>query len=236
MQNMFAGASAFNQDVSLWNIEGLVGLSALSGFAANSALSTYHYNALLFAWSKQQVLSGLTLTVAPTKYGGCEVNAGQGILGHMILSALPSPVWKLVDGGMDPCPINGTLSYTPPQSAGSADMVVVTLTLSSLGNVVTSGWDGAGLTYTKLFTQNVSEVVEFVDVNGANTGSVMVVIDWIDESDKKSPEIKSLVYTPAEGPAEVVMVSVVFNEPVQAVSGWVQPIPTILMKNFTSNT
>jgi surface protein len=110
MAGMFSGASDFNQSLGMWNISNV---TTMNGMLSNTALTTYNYNELLFGRGKQTTKTNLTLDVAPTQYAGCEVNAGQGILGHGQLSKLPAPAWRLMDGGMEPCAINGHISYNP---------------------------------------------------------------------------------------------------------------------------
>jgi hypothetical protein len=166
MQGMFSGATDFDASLGSWDVSQVMNMA---GILSNTALTTFNYNDILFQRGKQLLQPNLTLDVSPTQYGGCEVNAGQGILGHSQLSKLPIPARKLMDGGMEPCAIEGSVSYTP-MGPTPANAVVATLTLTSLGSVLTSGRAGNGLTFTKLYTENVSgEVVQFVDVNEANT-------------------------------------------------------------------
>jgi hypothetical protein len=115
---------------------------------------------------------------------------------------------------------------------------VATITLSSLGSIITSGWAGNGLTFTKLYEHNATgEVVVFQDVNEANTGSVIVNIDRIIDTDITPPYAVSVGYTP-DGPTLTtgnVLVSVFISEPIQPLTGWTNLIGNLRVKNFADN-
>ena len=99
MDFMFENASAFNQNLSSWNVENVWGMYEMF---TNSALSTYNYNAILDARSQQNVQSWLNFGAYPTEYGGCEVNAAAGIAGHAALMGTYG--WGIFDGGLAaPC-------------------------------------------------------------------------------------------------------------------------------------
>lgn len=241
MQGMFNGASDFNQSLGSWKLDSVANLANI---LSNTALSTYNYNDTLYRRGRLSEMTGamktgLTLDVAPAQYGGCESNASQGILGHGQLSKLPFPARKLMDGGMEPCAISGSVSYTPAREAGLTNAVTATLTLSAMGSVLSPGWMGQSMTFVKTYTGNVSgEVVQFTDVNEANMGSVVVDIDWIITTDIVAPIATSVVYTPAKEAGMTtgnVLVSVLFSEPVQALTGWVNLIGNLWAKNFAGN-
>jgi hypothetical protein len=112
-------------------------------------------------------MSGVTIAgnqQMPNLSGGIMVgNAGDG---HVRISFLG---------------IDGTLSYSPATPTNQD--VVVTLSLSMTGLVLSPGWSSAGnrRTYTKTYTSNITgDVVLFQDLDG-NTGSVVVNINWIDK-------------------------------------------------------
>jgi surface protein len=98
--DMFNGASSFNQDISMWNLAGLLASSS-ANMLLNTALSVYNYNELLDKWSQQTTMTTKqTITVSPTKYGGCEENAQAGIEGKM---RLLNKSWTITDGGVLLC-------------------------------------------------------------------------------------------------------------------------------------
>jgi surface protein len=107
MQGMFQNASSFDQDLSAWKPVKVATKNGFSNFLFNTALSVYHYNALLGAWAQQEVQQGLTFTASPSWYGGCEVgNAQLGIDGHNFLTttvANGGKSWTITDGGLDAC-------------------------------------------------------------------------------------------------------------------------------------
>jgi surface protein len=104
MSGMFAGASSFDQDISMWMPQG-ISLNGFTNFLSEVKLSTFHYNALLSAWSQ---LTGL-VTAQPfnggkSQYGGCVANAQDGIDGRILLQtgvAQGGKVWVITDGGLD---------------------------------------------------------------------------------------------------------------------------------------
>jgi hypothetical protein len=109
MQNMFYGASAFNQDLSSWNIKSIAGVN-LQNFLYNTNLSTFNYNTLLSVWSKNaEVKSSIrSFNVSPAQYGGCPAlvsNAAAGIDGKAVLTgsiASGGKYWDITDGGAAP--------------------------------------------------------------------------------------------------------------------------------------
>ncbi|MDR2541175.1 MAG: hypothetical protein LBD11_05420 [Candidatus Peribacteria bacterium] len=141
----------------------------------------------------------------PTQYGGCLVNAQDGVNGR---ATLQSKGWTIDDGGLADCAITGMLTYNP-SSATNQD-VLATLTLNMTGSVMLSGWTTVNATtFTKLYTGNVSgEVVNFESVYGY-TGVSFVIISRID---KTLPEITNLTYTPDTATSGNVEVSITLNE------------------------
>jgi surface protein len=109
MQGMFNGATSFDQDLSAWDVSKVIAAN-FTNMLQNTALSVYHYNALLDSWSKQNVIkNATTVTRAPLKYGGCEVNAQAGIEGHMRLvqsTTEGGKGWTLTDGGLKMCDVS----------------------------------------------------------------------------------------------------------------------------------
>ena len=150
----------------------------------------------------------------PTQYGGCEINALAGIAGRA--SLLGTGNWNITDGGLLGCAITGSLSYSP--SAPTSGNVTATLTLNMTGTVTSTGWTMVdAITYTKVYSVNTTEPVNFTSVYGF-TGSAMVVITRID---KDAPYATSVVYNPSSNTNGDVEVTLTINEAVQAISGWV---------------
>lgn len=64
---MFSNATSFDQDISGWDVTGSTNMSSMLN---NSGLSIANYDALLTAWAKQDVSSGITLGVTGLQYCG----------------------------------------------------------------------------------------------------------------------------------------------------------------------
>ena len=94
MGNMFYGATNFNQDLSAWDVSQVTDMTLMFNGAG---LSTYNYNSILDAWSKQAVQTSVSLGASPTQYGGCELNGPIGIAGRNKLMSEKS--WTITDGG-----------------------------------------------------------------------------------------------------------------------------------------
>jgi surface protein len=100
MQNMFYGASAFNQDLSSWNIKTV---GNLGSFLTDTNLSTYNYNALLAGWaSNPEVKPTITFGASPAQYGGCPTEVSNALAGSGGRATLVAKSWGITDGGAAP--------------------------------------------------------------------------------------------------------------------------------------
>ena len=91
MRYMFNSASAFNQDIGTWDVRLVNEMDQMFTF---SALSTVNYDALLFAWSKQNVKEGVALSVGRTHYSANSQAARD------ILTSAPNN-WTITDSRID---------------------------------------------------------------------------------------------------------------------------------------
>ncbi|MDD2537711.1 MAG: BspA family leucine-rich repeat surface protein, partial [Candidatus Absconditabacteria bacterium] len=136
MQEMFYGATNFDQDLSARSVTGVIDATNMFNGAK---LSTYNYNALLDSRSQQEIQSGASFHGGSSKYGGCAINAAAGIAGRALLQ---TKGWTITDGGEEGCAlITGVLSYSP--STLTNQDVLVTLTLSAPGTLLSSGRSGS---------------------------------------------------------------------------------------------
>jgi hypothetical protein len=97
---MFSGASVFDQNLSNWDVSGLV--NAASMFHS-IALSTSNYDALLIGWDSQTLQSNVTFDGGDSFYCLAETERE-----HMITS----DNWTITDGGMN-CTSSGTEIFLP---------------------------------------------------------------------------------------------------------------------------
>ena len=90
MSEMFAGATAFNQDISNWIIEGV---DKADGFMDSVTLSTANYDSLLAKWSQQNIFfNDVNISFGNSKY--CSGAEGRSILENTY-------GWTVTDGGID---------------------------------------------------------------------------------------------------------------------------------------
>jgi surface protein len=94
MSNMFDYASAFNSDISKWNVSNVTNMSAMFD---NSGLSSTNYDALLNAWSLQNVQQGVIFGAAGLNYCGGE-EARQNLI--------VTYGWTITDGGLNCTALN----------------------------------------------------------------------------------------------------------------------------------
>ena len=98
---MFAGNPTFDQDISSWDISGLVDVTNFMGFGigerntVKGKLSTPNYDALLIGWEGQAVIpSGLSVDFGLSQY----TNSGAALAARNALIAGPNN-WTILDGG-----------------------------------------------------------------------------------------------------------------------------------------
>ena len=86
---MFTSATAFNQDLSNWDISAVTNMTNMF---TGVTLSTANYDSMLDSWSKQAVQSNVTFSGGNSKY--CDLGeAGKAIL--------EGKGWTITDGGKD---------------------------------------------------------------------------------------------------------------------------------------
>ena len=204
LSNIFSGATNFNQDLSTWI---LTNATNLQGAFNNTSLSTYNYNQILASWSMWNLQTGVVLGVGTTKYGGCELNAQQGIQGRERIQTVRG--WTVMDGGFDNCGVVVVvdLSYSP--STPTNKDVTATLTISHSGSVLSPGWTATSAkTFTKTFPANVeNEVVNFQSIYGY-TGFQMINISRID----KTPIQANITYSTNTFTSGNVIATISFNK------------------------
>ncbi|MDD3868316.1 MAG: BspA family leucine-rich repeat surface protein [Candidatus Absconditabacteria bacterium] len=224
MFNMFFQATTFDQDLSERRVTAVTTMHDMFRYAK---LSTFNYNALLDSRSQQGVQSGVSFQGGGSKYGGCAINAQQGIAGRALLQ---SKGRTISDGGEEACTlITGVLSYSP--STLTNQDVLVTLTLSAPGTLLSSGRSGSDKIFTKTFSENVTgELVEFRNSLGT-TGSAVVMISWID----KVAPTGSIAYTPATITNGNVIATLTTSERIGTPAGWTKLDDTTYIKVFTAN-
>jgi hypothetical protein len=173
----------------------------------NTQLSIYNYNQILSGWSRQINSlggAGISNTLSTSSYyGGCELNGQAGIDGRI---RLQSHNRTFNDQGEKKCSLIGTLEYKPRTETGGPVTAILRLNLS--GTVLSSGWQQVdGFTYTKVYYDNTTEVVDFESPFGPSVGSGLVHITWIN----KNKPTGSLSYTPATFTNGAVRVTLVMN-------------------------
>ena len=65
MNSMFLNATAFNQDMSGWNVSSVMSMIRMLD---SSGLSTHHYEELLIAWNELDLQKDVTLGAAGKQY------------------------------------------------------------------------------------------------------------------------------------------------------------------------
>jgi surface protein len=88
MSNMFSGATSFNQDLSGWDVSNVTNMSSMF---YGATLSTANYDKLLLSWAEQEVKSGVKFHAGNSKYSSASVDARQ---------ALVDKGWTINDGGL----------------------------------------------------------------------------------------------------------------------------------------
>jgi surface protein len=181
MESLFQNAKNFDQDLSSLKLEGSTPRTiSLVRMLSDTALSPYHYNALLDARSQQNVPRSVAFHADPAQYGGCEVNAQAGIDGHNKLFFHYNRY--LGDKGILNCPSKGTVVYQPDVSSPTKGPVTVTVTtykplLSGLDDRTFLGNNQ----YQKLYTENRHERFLVRDADGE--GMIEISVDHIERDD-----------------------------------------------------
>jgi surface protein len=103
---MFYGAKHLDADFSARDISTI---AIMDNMLYNTALSTYHYNALLWSRSNQNVFQNIYFNAVPAQYGGCASNRQQGISGYDTLRRDKGR--NITDEGLAVCIAKGTITY-----------------------------------------------------------------------------------------------------------------------------
>lgn len=120
---------------------------------------------------------------------------------------------------VDATPAKPTILYSTPSTENAIDIVVRVSFKEKMQLPVANGWtvedDTTRLAFTKKYTANISETVEFKDLAGNPT---LVEID-IKNIDSEEPSATK-VYSTKEPTKEPVEVKIIVNKEIQPVVGW----------------
>jgi len=120
MSYMFSLATAFDQDLSGWDV---TALNDAEGMFAFKRLSPDNYDALLIGWDAQALKSGVTFGGGDSTYCAAEAEAARA---HMI----SADGWTITDGGKG-CGLTADLAITMERTG--LILVEYTLTVTNLG-------------------------------------------------------------------------------------------------------
>jgi surface protein len=144
MNVMFYAATAFNQDLSAWDVSSVTNMN----FLFNGTLSTENYDAILNGWAAQEVQSIVTLGVGNTTTY-CAGGKGR--------ATLENKYWTITDGGRatdteEACPIvfsNSSLKTAVAEWNADADAAT-----AKYGAINT--WDVSAVTDMQMLFYNSS--------------------------------------------------------------------------------
>jgi hypothetical protein len=97
MDNMFDGATSFNQNLGAWDVSGVQAslTLAMAEMLKDSGLSVSNYSATLSGWASLTSLNpGIILGADPLKYSSAAVSA------RNVLTSGPNN-WVITDGGQE---------------------------------------------------------------------------------------------------------------------------------------
>jgi len=102
MNNMFTGAIAFDQDISVWNVESVTSFFA---FFRDAGLSQKNYESLLLSWSAQNLLSDVTFDGGNSQFcSQAAINARMALENNFN--------WTIFDGGINPSCFSGDVDLS----------------------------------------------------------------------------------------------------------------------------
>ena len=234
MQNMFYDATAFNQDISGWNVSNV---TTMKNMFHNVTLPTENYDALLIAWDALELQNNVAFSGGNSKYTTGSAAARANIIA--------TDSWTITDGGSIPSMTitsaevttgatsnDATLSLTFTASEATTDFVEGDITLS--GGALSDFAASSSAVYTATFTPTTDGAAsidvaasKFTDASG-NNNTAANQFNWT--YDSTAPTLSSS--TPlddATGVAVDANIILIFSEAVAVESG------TITLKRTSDN-
>ena len=179
MERMFAGASSFNQDISIWNVSNVTTMQSMFD---NSGLSSTNYDNLLTGWAALPSLQR-NVTLGATGINYCNGTAGRNTL-------VNTHGWNITDDNSDCLPLFFTTTWKTDNPGTSNDNQITIPTTGSGYNYTVDWGDrtattthtgNATHTYAMAGTYTVTITGDFPRIYFNNTGDkdkLLTVQQW----------------------------------------------------------
>ena len=119
MRNMFDSATSFDQDLSSWNVSNVTNMTNMFN---GVTLSTANYDALLVGWNNLTLQSGISF------HGGDSICTQGSIAETARSNMISSDGWVITDGG---CKLTQTITFTNPGNKTVGDTFTLGATADS---------------------------------------------------------------------------------------------------------
>ncbi|MDZ7925037.1 MAG: BspA family leucine-rich repeat surface protein [Marinagarivorans sp.] len=161
LNNMFEGATAFNQDISNWDVSSV---TDMSGMFDRVTLSPQNYDAMLIAWNTLGV-SGITFSAGKSQYTTASASARQGLI---------DKGWMITDGG----------AVAPPLAFVDVNGVDVSNYETMVGEepvrlLVQNDVNASQLMYSSSHTQFATVDQNGVVTPGKRAGTTLIIVSGI---------------------------------------------------------
>jgi len=164
MNGMFGYATAFNQDIGVWDVSNVADMTNMFN---GVTLSTSNYESLLIGWDVLELQNNVTFDGGNSQYDSSAAVAARA-------NIIATDSWTITDGGLAPDTTNPTLSSSTPADNATAVTVDsnIVLNFSETIDVETGN-----IVIKKTSDDSIVETIDVISVLVTGTGTNTITIN-----------------------------------------------------------